>query len=253
MKLEYFEQLLKNNNAIRFNDEYILFNDLELYSFYTRESVMFDTFDELLKYEINGENIAQLITKTEEFYNYIDGGRGATGPTNMGGGFGHAQDGRGKDGKLSKLKFPAEFNVGGKKRSYEKTLSLFRSKYADADHEYGITVDENGFVHRHIEGGTSSVAISGNKNQMVIHNHPGGGNFSDTDLISVSSTHEKGIVAVGTKGTYTFTKTKGFKNKEFIKAVKNAKWPSNLNYDKGADWWLKKNASKYGYKYSFVS
>lgn len=253
MKLEYFEQLLKNNNAIRLNDEYILFNDLELYSFNTGKSVIFNNFDELFKFVINNETIENLILRTNEFYNHYAGGRGATGPSAMGGGFGHASDGRGKDGELSSVKFPSEFNVGGKYRSYEKTLDLFKEKYADADHEYGITVDENGFVHKHIEGGTSSVSISGHRNQMVIHNHPSGSNFSDNDLISVSSTHEKGIVAVGTKGTYTFTKTKGFKNKEFIKAVKSAKWPSNLNYDKGADWWLKRNASKYGYKYSFVS
>lgn len=25
------------------------------------------------------------------------------------------------------------------------------------------------------------------------------------------------------------------------------------DYDKGADWWLKKNAKKFGYNYSFVS
>lgn len=49
---------------------------------------------------------------------------------------------------------------------------------------------------------------------------------------------------------YSFFKTKNFKSKEFIKAVKKAKWPANLNYDKGADWWLKKNAKTYGYKYS---
>ena len=84
---------------------------------------------------------------------------------------------------------------------------------------------------------------------MIIHNHPGGGNFSDSDLISVASTRERGIVAVSGKRTYTFTKNKNFNAKGFIKAVKNAKWPTKYSYDKGADWWLKKNASVYGYSY----
>ena len=41
-----------------------------------------------------------------------------------------------------------------------------------------------------------------------------------------------------------------FKAKEFAKAVNRAQWPKNLSYDKGADWWLRKNAKTYGYKYS---
>lgn len=29
-----------------------------------------------------------------------------------------------------------------------------------------------------------------------------------------------------------------------------AKWPTKYDYNKGADWWLKKNQRTYGYKYS---
>ena len=36
-------------------------------------------------------------------------------------------------------------------------------------------------------------------------------------------------------------------------AVDKAQWPSNLDYNAGADWWLKRNAKKYGYKYSFTA
>lgn len=247
MELGYFKKLLKNNNAIRLNDEYILFNDLELYSFDTEQSIKFESFEELLKHKIQNETIGALVLRTEAFFNYYNGGRGATGPTALGGGFSHARD---RGNPLSEVKFPAEFNVGGKNRSYDKTLELFKKKYASADVEYGVVVDHDGFVHKHIKGSRSSVAISGGKGQVILHNHPGGGNFSDADLISVSSTRENGIVAVGSKKTYSFFKTKNFKSKEFIKAVKKAKWPANLNYDKGADWWLKKNAKTYGYKYS---
>lgn len=146
----------------------------------------------------------------------------------------------------------AEFNAvtGSRYKSYEKTLEKFNEKYANADHEYGITIDEDGYVHRHIEGGKTSVGISGSKGQMIVHNHPSGGNFSDSDLIVVASGSEKGIVATGSKKTYTFTKTKNFKSKEFTKAVKKAQWPVEYDYDKGADWWLRQNAKKYGYKYT---
>ena len=92
--------------------------------------------------------------------------------------------------------------------------------------------------------------ISGSKGQMVVHNHPGGGNFSDGDLLSISMESSKGIVAVGKDKTYTFTKNKNFKPKEFSKAVRKAQWPVEYSYDKGADWWLRNNAKKYGYKYS---
>lgn len=47
-----------------------------------------------------------------------------------------------------------------------------------------------------------------------------------------------------------FEKTDKFNPNKFVKAVKKAQWPAKYSYDKGADWWLKKNAKKYGYKYS---
>ena len=248
MEIKKFLKLLHNNNAIRLNEEYILFNDLELYSFKTMQETHFKSIEEFLNYEFQDSTMKAFIIRTEEFYNKYDGGRGSTSSA-MGGGFNHARSGGGKD-DLRNMKYPAEFNVGGKNRSYEKTLALFKQKYGNADHEYGVTVDDMGFVHKHIEGGATSVSISGNKGQMILHNHPGGGNFSDSDLISVASTNERGIVAVGANKTYTFKKTKRFNSKGFIKAVKNAKWPAKYNYDKGADWWLKRNAKNYGYTYS---
>ena len=130
-------------------------------------------------------------------------------------------------------------------------MKHFVSKYSNEDHEFGVAVDELGYVHSHIEGGKSSVAISGKKGQTILHNHPSGGNFSDSDLLSVSMGNEKGIVAVGKNGNYSFSKNSNFKANEFAKAVKSAKWPTKYDYDKGADWWLKKNAKKYGYTYSY--
>ncbi len=39
MKLGIFEEMLKNNNSLPFDDDYILFNSLELYRFSTAKSV----------------------------------------------------------------------------------------------------------------------------------------------------------------------------------------------------------------------
>ncbi len=249
MKLGRFKELLKSNNAIRINDEYIIFNDYELYSFVTMTGKQYSSIEELVK---DNSLIKGIIENTVEFKLEYSGGRGSSSSTgSMGGGFNHAR----RNGKQVQgvVKYPAEFNTGVRFNSYEEALGKFQNKYKNADIEYGITVDEQGFVHQHIQGGSTSVSISGNNGEMVIHNHPSGGNFSDSDLISTASTNSKGIVATSSnaskKSTYTFTKTKSFNSKDFIKAVKKAKWPSNLSYNKGADWWLKKNQKVYGYTY----
>ena len=261
MELKIFEKTLKNNNALRINDDLLLFNDLELYNLKTNESILFENFDSLYEYKIDGDKFSNIIDMIKEFRVSYEGGRGA-GSSNqkMGGGFTSA-DQRGRKGEdYGKIKFPAELNArsGGRYKSYDKTLRTFEKMYKDADIEYGVTIDAQGFVHRHIRGGSTSVPISGNKGEMVVHNHPSGGNFSKQDLVSIASTSEKGIVAVGSntksksRMRYTLTKTNKFNAKEFIKGVNKAQWPTQYSYDKGADWWLRRNAKKYGYKYSAI-
>ena len=60
----------------------------------------------------------------------------------------------------------------------------------------------------------------------AIHNHPSGGNFSSTDLHSFASV----------------------KNMNTLVATNNSK---AYRITKGSDLWLKKNAKKYGYTYSY--
>lgn len=135
-------------------------------------------------------------------------------------------------------------------KSYNDTLRMFANKYKNADHEYGVAVDDDGFVHKHVEGRSTSVSMVAKRGEMMLHNHPNGGNFSDTYLITTATHDIKGVVAVGSKKTYSFVKGQHFKAKEFAKAVKKAKWPKNLGYNEGADWWLRRNAKEYGYKYT---
>ena len=259
MELKQFEKTLENNNALRFDENNILFNDLELYNFKTESSIQFNNYEELYNHKLNGETIRDFILNLKEFTVKLDGGRGSgSSNTKMGGGFNHADRRRGKGGaEYGKTQFPARLNVAGQRyKSYDKTLKQFEKMYKDADVEYGASVDSQGFAQRLIKGGSTSVPIHGGKGEMLIHNHPSGGNFSDSDLIAVASGRERGIVATGSntknRMRYTFTKTNKFKAKEFTKAIKKAKWPAKLSYDKGADWWLRKNAKTYGYKYSAV-
>ncbi len=250
MKVEKFKLMFKNNNGIPLTDELVLWRKpLELWNLKTNVVLAnFKSLDEALTYDLGGEKIKDLVERTENFYFKYDGGRGADSGA-MGGGFNHASGG---GSGFDKSRFNAEFNaLNHGDNSYENTLKHFVSKYANEDHEFGVAVDELGYVHSHIEGGKSSVAISGKNGQTILHNHPSGGNFSDSDLLSVSMGNEKGIVAVGKNGNYSFSKNSNFKANEFAKAVKSAKWPTKYDYDKGADWWLKKNAKKYGYTYSY--
>lgn len=254
MKIEKFIKLFETNNAISITEDLILFNDMELYSFSKREGKQYKNIYELCE---ERPDILRVIEETEDFTLVIHGGRGASSgglSGKMGGGFSHAGSGYG-NGDFGKTLLNATLNVNTNKQySIDGVLERFRQKYGDAQIEYGIAVDDLGYVYNHKEGDSASVAIWGMKGQTIIHNHPSGGNFSDADLLSTAMTHEKGIIATSSAtnkvSTYRFEKTQKFKSKEFIKAVKKAKWPVEYSYDKGADWWLSQNQQKYGYKYS---
>ena len=85
-----------------------------------------------------------------------------------------------------------------------------------------------------------------------MHNHPGGGAFSDSDLLYAARTNTEGIAAIGKKGDYYFRKKGGhFKGGQFARAVKNAR-PRGKDYDDAVRNWLTKNQKKYGYTFNFV-
>ena len=249
MRVAHFKKLLGGNNAVRITDDLIIFNDFELYSLETDKSKKYESLEELLA---DNPDVQEIIEKAAYFSLRFDGGRGSgSGNGKMGRGFNHAHERGRRGGGLELLN--AELNFGtAPGNSIKAVLGRFHDKYGAADHEYGAAVDELGYVHKLREGGRSSVGISGNKGETIIHNHPSGGNFSDTDLITAASTDAKGVIATNSKvgTTYHFQKNQNFKAKDFIKAVNNAKWPTKYDYNKGADWWLKKNQRAYGYKYS---
>lgn len=233
---------------------YLVFKDGELLDSVTDESMKFESVEDLLAYDLGGRTVEDELDKID-FQFYYNGGNGAA-SGKMGGGFKNPK-GSGKedfedDKEFGKPLFPAFFNRQGRFATQDGAVKAFADKYKNADREYGISVDKDGFVHRHVQGGKHSVAISAaGKGHMIVHNHPGGGNFSRQDLLSTAQNmNEGGVVAVGNKYTYTFTKGAHFDGKKFIKAMNKAKWPAKYDYNKGAHWWLKKNASELGYTYT---
>ena len=163
--------------------------------------------------------------------------------------FGHARVDAGD--KNTPRHFPAEANTRIKVKNQENAIGYFAQQYRNADHEYGMLIDRQGFVHDYQEGGRTAVGIFGRKGTFTVHNHPGGGAFSDSDLISTAHERSSGIAAIGKGGDYYFRKNGGhFKGAQFARAVKNAKL-RGTDYDDAVRRWLKANQKKYGYTFEF--
>ena len=253
MEIKKFDEILKNNNALFLDEKWTIFNDYELYNGDEDITIENKTLEELLDRVIDGKSVKELIEAKEEFTFKLEGGRGAISRAIRGKmGFRNAQ---GRKGNNDERLLPAELNLNTSKgNSVDDVLKRFQGKYGTADREYAIAVDEQGFAHQHIKGGKHSVGITGDKGEIIIHNHPSGSNFSRADLENVASTKARGVIATSsnskTKGTYTFVKNENFKSKEFMKALGKAEWDAKKGYNKGVTEWLRQNQKKYGYKFT---
>ena len=213
----------------------------------TDESEEFDSIDDFLESEYEGRKVADIIAEMETLDISLSGSVGSGEDKTFK--FNHAS---GNDKDRTKDLFPAYANVRIKSKTLEGAMQEFHERFKNANKEWAYEVDQQGYVHQYKEGNASSVSIAGrNKNNMILHNHPSGGAFSDSDLISASLGNERGIVASGKNGDYIFQKNGGhFKAAEFVKAVKRAKLVGK-SYDDAVDKWLKANQKKYGYRYEF--
>lgn len=180
------------------------------------------------------------------------GGRGAN-SSEMGGGFTSAN---GESAKLNPMN-PANLNSRNKSsrfRTADDAISTFSELTKNSEIEYGVSLDDKGFAHNMYKGNRMSVLVAENPNAThTIHNHPGNtqGSFSKADLTKFAKSKSETTSTVIDSGKrYSITKTKRFNSKAFTRAVGKAQWPKNLSYGDGADWWLKRNAKKYGYTYS---
>lgn len=152
-----------------------------------------------------------------------------------------------------KVDFPARFNTGSRNQSLGNQLKAFMDRHGGSDKESLIAVDSNGYVTHYIHGEAHSVPMVFSKGDHVIHNHPGGGAFSDADLVNMANTPTRGITALSSRGkkpvTYTVEKGGNFKADSFAKAVKRAQM-QGTDYDDAVHRWLTANQKKYGYKYT---
>ena len=255
MRIEHFRYAFKRLNGFYLKPHIILFRKpLELWNDITGESIEFNSLDDVLNYVIDGESVRAIIERTDTLHiPSLDGGRGAGDGTQSTFKFGHAS-GNGAD--KSKQLLPAQANIKIKSKTPEGAMKEFREKHGASDHEWAYEIDDNGYVHQYVEGNKSSVSIGSRakvgkgQKTMILHNHPSGGHFSDSDLISTAMDgRSKGIVASSSKANYIFEKGTHFKATQFVKAVKNASM-KGTSYDDAVDKCLSKNSKKYGYKYT---
>lgn len=237
-------------------DVYVLwYKTLNLWNMNTDEIIHFQSIEEAFEYEIKGKAIKDIIAEADMslFDMVLDGGSGSGSPKQTFK-FGHASgnskgDGVGEEWKSA---LPARMNNKIKVKSEDEAIKVFRNEFNNSKIEHGIAIDDNGYVHNYSHGDSTSVYINARgKGNLIVHNHPSGGHFSDSDLLSIARTGERGIIATTPKGYYRVDKGTHFKAESFARGVKNARMVGT-SYDDAVDKWLKKNQTKYGYKYTNV-
>lgn len=267
MQVDKFRSEFKRLNGVYATDEVVLFRKpLELYNLTTNETIAtFKNLDEALAFEIDGRTLQQRVSAwTEIVFPVEHGGRGSGSGMGFSGGWPSAGGGGSKDETTAD--HPARMNTRiGVNRTYEDMVRAFADAHANADIEHGIVVDAQGFATKYRHGNAGSISgLSGNGNEIAIHNHPKDGwpTFSKEDVINTAMGTRRGIVAVSSKqgrtaetakyaGTYSFVKGTHFDAAGFIKGVNKVKL-SGKDYNDAVDKWLRNNQRKYGYKYSYT-
>ena len=156
---------------------------LHIWNEITDETIKFKNVDELLKYEVNGVTVWDLIKDRKHLYDEIvlhgkrGGGSGSTSTFHMG----HAGGGGLGSGEAGENHFPAEANTRIKTKTYESALKQFAEFTKDKAHEHSYEVDGDGFVYGFTKGSSISVSPTGRKKgSIVLHNHPTNGDHNKT-------------------------------------------------------------------------
>lgn len=247
METQAFIHKMKDYNFAIVDDTYIIFKlrggKWELYN---AESDASEIYNDVV-------DMADVIStiKTIEFK--IDGGRGASGDGKKRVQWEDARGGGGGDVAGGDL--PARMNNKIKVKSEAEAIRQFRAEHGKDTKEHLINVDKNGFVSGYNHGGSGSVRVGRYRNgDLVIHNHPGDGTFSPTDMLMMAGTRTRGIVATHSKGYRIVTKGTHFDSVGFTKAIKRKQKTGFVgkDIDKAVDKFLKANQKRYGYKFSNV-
>lgn len=263
MDRDKFRYAIRDVDAVQLAENAILFrNPLRIVEFFedTAKTTFFSRFreelldfDDVFDYVVSsvGQTVGTIIDGMSTVFPVLNGGGGGGSGMNT---FKFNHAGGNAKGEDTVSRFPAEANVRIKAKSEEGALEEFADRFQLADHEFLYAVDSQGFVHQFNEGQTSSVGINGSvRGLTIMHNHPSGGAFSDTDMISFAMTGAKSIIASGKNGDYILKRGTHFKPEQFVRAVKNAR-PQGKDYDDAARRWLgdKNRQKKYGFTFQFV-
>lgn len=215
----------------------------------TDEEKEFDSLHVVFPYKPAGDKtVKELIESLETMDSRLDGGRGAGSGQVFS--FGHAPDENGL--RTDKSDLPVRMNIATTTKTPEGAIAAFRKAYGNSNVEHGISIGQEGYTNRLVHGMSHSVAIGpARAGDLIVHNHPGGGSFSDSDLISTARDRSRGIVATHPKGYRIFTKMSHFDAEKFTRALKRAR-PRGKNYDDAVDKWLKRNQRKYHYRFANV-
>lgn len=256
MELNQFRFELNQVNFFQLKKEWWMYRKpVEIWNEKTNETVRFKNLDAALEFMVDGETIKDIIARMKHIpIIAIEGGRGAGSGERT-----FTPSSAGSEPGNSKRLLPAEMNTRIKNKTPEAAIAEFNKKHQNADHEWAVEVDDQGFVHQYVEGGKHSVGIGGsntskNRKTTIVHNHPSGGHFSSADLMNVAQNRRSNGVIASPKGKnyyYKFERGPHFDSKTFMKDFPHAKMRGK-SYDDAMDKWLRANAKKYGYKYSKV-
>ena len=260
MELKQFKELFEKRTGIDINNKCMIFNDYELFDYKTKESKHFRTLEEAIQEKVDGKTIEEIIKEKENFDLYDEGGRGASSSNGTGTLFSGAGS-KERGGKMTPMP-PAYINslTSPRFKSVEGTAKAFGKSMLDADREFAVLLDKDGFAKAYGKGGRTSVAHLEEKGAWSMHNHPTIGLKkrgitaynapSDADLTNWATGEGKGTIvsASGNRTAYVMTKSNNFNSKGFVKAMKSAS-STKKGYDADVNDFLRRNQKKYGYKY----
>ena len=264
MEISKFKKELSERSGIVITEDFIIFNDFELYSTKDNSSKNFKKFEDLLGEKIEGKTIENIILEKENIEMIDNGGRGSSSGGGAGGSlFAGQREPRGRKGKPEYVP-PAVINAltSSRYKSVEGTAKAYGKSLLNSDREFGAVIDADGFAEKYIKGSATSVLHLERKGAYSIHNHPVKGLKkagikaynapSRADLKNVALGQGRGTIVAssGNRTVYIFEKTKRFNAKGFIKAMDKAKGTGN--YDRDVNNFLRKNQKAYGYKYKTV-
>lgn len=138
-------------------------------------------------------------------------------------------------------------------------ITDFQKNHADSKSEYGLVISSDGKITNSVGGNKKSVDMVAGKDKLSVHNHPSGNTmFSAKDLTLIGTdgmNGAKGAVIVTKDGIAIIQTGKDFKGLEFGSVFYNPNFREKWNWasDKQCDEWLKKNQTKYNYKYTRIN